>query len=426
MDINSIKGANPLCNSASQKQKSYLGNLRYEKDTVELSSKAKKSPSFADKVIGFFKNEQSAQQTSSDIESNEQTKNISFKGSISGTSSDKPLGPIGIAKELFNSVYYKAEYGENYYPKAIGRDEFLDNLINLMPNDTTNPNRKYFGYAAGTFQNISKKTFGDSLIAHRAYVEYYNKILDDIKSLSDAMTRNADETEKDYMQRVCSKYIQNSQKEETVKNNKLASLDYNNYDDSIPSEEEIILTEQEKQELVDKLNKNRPGVNLSYDDDMKTIANEWRYSYMGAGTPLYDEKFANACLQEIRRYETKENQPTVRWMGIYDSNDLNNYIDSIPQEGETYSFPRFQSFSKNPVAAETQFRDDNPDKNIKVIVYPKRKTSQARDMGSGPKYGNNEVVYPKNSKFKVIHKGWEEGKSKNGYFPRYCVYLQEE
>lgn len=334
-----------------------------------------------------------------------------------------------VAQKLYDSAYKKCM--NFYFPKSLSKLEFLEKFVNLLPDNTVDFDKNYFEKIKENFKELDNKEFGNTIISHISYVQQYENLLDNITEIGMATPIEDGETPKNFMQRIIDIYKKELETEESLKQQKISSVKYDPCDFSTPKDEDVVLKEQEKKILIDKLNENRPSAKLSYEDSMKTIANEWRYSYMGAGIPLYrksaqDAKFANACLQELPRYEHKEGQPVVRWMNIYEPDKLCGYINSIPNEGETYTFERLQSFSKNTYKAETEFSDYNPDKNIKIVVYPKRKISQARDMGAGQKYGANEIVYPTGSKFKVIYKGYEEGSCKEGAFPRYCVYLQEE
>lgn len=333
-----------------------------------------------------------------------------------------------VSNELFNLLNYKYDFSESFIPSAkLNRSEILAEFANMLGKQNCDFSEDDIKQIISSYKKQNSDIVANNKISEGdlRYIELYENMFDDVINIIDSSPKKYNETSKEYMLRVKTQYDKKLQSEENAKQKKINGIVFNPADAVQTQEEKIVLTQEEKNELVDKLNKNRPGANLSYDDNMKKIANKWRLSYMGEGNSVRDDKFSRACLQELPKYESKNGEPLARWMHIYDKNELRKYINSIPDEGATYSFDRFQSFAKSNVYAETEFRDDNREMNVKVTVYPKRKTTQAYDMGTG-KYGSNEIVYPKNSRFKVVHKGWEEYSDGKRAFPRYCIYLQEE
>ena len=71
------------------------------------------------------------------------------------------------------------------------------------------------------------------------------------------------------------------------------------------------------------------------------------------------------------------------------------------------------------------FSDLNVDKNIKMVVTPKSKLTQAFDIGES-KYGSDEVIYGATQKFEVLKKGFEIVTNPDGRRHRqYVIYLKE-
>ena len=105
------------------------------------------------------------------------------------------------------------------------------------------------------------------------------------------------------------------------------------------------------------------------------------------------------------------------------------YIQDFPEVGETYAPLRIQSFAKTLNGAEVHrgnnFSDLNVDKNIKMVVTPKSKLTQAFDIGES-KYGSDEVIYGATQKFEVLKKGFEIVTNPDGRRHRqYVIYLKE-
>ena len=251
---------------------------------------------------------------------------------------------------------------------------------------------------------------------------------------------SSNESSLDYFNKITTIYNEKQKQICVEKENKIKENLVFSEVDSSSNDNKIELTPEEKLVLVDNINKQRKGLEpYTIEDDMRNLAQVWTSLYVSGGMPInnpVDTKIANACLQELPQYVpgTRNKDPyapVCRWMQFAIHNgDYDNFINSLPEEGEILNVDRIQSCSKDLKQAENEFRDNNPDMKVKYIIYPKSKISQAADIGDR-KYGNNEVIYPAGTKFKVLHKGIEECELKNntpaesGSVVRYCVYLQE-
>ncbi len=63
--------------------------------------------------------------------------------------------------------------------------------------------------------------------------------------------------------------------------------------------------------------------------------------------------------------------------------------------------------------------------DVKLIIHPQGKKSQAIDIGYG-QYGANEAIYPKNSKFVVVDKRLVEHVENGESTYRWIVEMQEK
>lgn len=251
---------------------------------------------------------------------------------------------------------------------------------------------------------------------------------------------NNDETSLNYFNRITTIYNEKQKQISLEKDNKIKENLVFSDVDTLATDNKIELTTEEKQFLVDVINEERKGLEpYDIETDMKILANAWVDQYIScyANTPSAKyTKITNACLQELPKYvpgsiNKDPYAPVCRWMGFaLNDGSYDNFINALPEEGEILNVERIQSCSKNLTYAENEFRDNNSGKNVKYIIYPKSKVSKAVDIGRR-KYGDNEVIYPADTKFKVLHKGIEEYELKNynrnssGSIARYYVYLQE-
>lgn len=293
---------------------------------------------------------------------------------------------------------------------------------------------------------LDPNTYNDSLgyIQNIDYVglklKLFKNRFSDFIGIVQENPMNNYENSLDYFNRVTTIYNEKQKQISLEKDNKIKENLVFSEVDSSSNNNKIELTTEEKQILVDNINKQRKGLEpYDINDDMSNLANIWASLYVSGGMPINsaeDTKIANACLQELPKYVpgTRNKDPyapVCRWMNfaLHDGS-YDNFINSLPEEGEILNVDRIQSCSKNLTYAENEFRDNNSDMKVKYIIYPKSKVSKAVDIGSH-KYGNNEVIYPAGTKFKVLHKGIEEyelknyGHNESGSIARYCVYLQE-
>ena len=114
-----------------------------------------------------------------------------------------------------------------------------------------------------------------------------------------------------------------------------------------------------------------------------------------------------------------EFEPVYRWMKISDTND---FIEKFPRNGETYTLNNNVSCSMNKFYAEEDYCDTNPLMNVKFVIHPKSKISRAKVLGY-----NQEVIYKKDEKFKVLSKDlveYTDTKSGTSNF-KWEIHLQE-
>ena len=169
---------------------------------------------------------------------------------------------------------------------------------------------------------------------------------------------------------------------------------------------------------------------LKPDCDVKDIAWCWRQKYIEGGwlNGGYSDSCIDAFLEKtLPRYEIKDGEQLGRWMR---RDDLCKYIQDFPEVGETYTPGRIQSFAKTLNGAEryrgNNFSDSNIDLNVKMVVTPKAKLTQAFDMGEG-KYGSDEAIYGATQEFEVLNKGFEIVTNPDGRRHRqYVIYLKEK
>ena len=169
---------------------------------------------------------------------------------------------------------------------------------------------------------------------------------------------------------------------------------------------------------------------LKPDCDVKDIAWCWRQKYIEGGwlNGGYSDSCIDAFLEKtLPRYEIKDGEQLGRWMR---RDDLCKYIQDFPEVGETYTPGRIQSFAKTLNGAEryrgNNFSDSNIDLNVKMVVTPKAKLTQAFDMGEG-KYGSDEAIYGATQEFEVLNKGFEIVTNPDGRRHRqYVISLKEK
>lgn len=152
----------------------------------------------------------------------------------------------------------------------------------------------------------------------------------------------------------------------------------------------------------------------------KTRLNYMSIYAMISSSSNYPADFQNALLQYFPRYETAESnnqhfkyEPVYRWLCI---DDIETFLKDF-KVGHEYSYPRKQSCAKSKKGAEGEFCDNKSAYNVKFRIHPKNKITKAYDIkdydynkmtnyelsdDTYPVYRNEEVIYPANTKFKVL------------------------
>ena len=271
------------------------------------------------------------------------------------------------------------------------------------------------------------KEFGDGLVlsnldaSSAAFCEYVNEKFRIIKEIIDKTPKDKTENATGYFDKIKKAFLEH----EDLTNNQYNKLSSSiRYRRAFYEQTQMLLSEQEKTEIAKK---------YGY-EDFKSFAQYFIKKYVGGADAAtlkmnedeYEKIFTSALQDAYLNYMPQETNPQVvcRWLRI---NKLDDFIKSFPND--EYIAQKHMSCSKNLYFAENEFKDANPAMSVKFIIFPKTKNKfLAYDVG-GQKYGNNEVIYPKDTKFKVLHKGWEEisGQecSKEFINRKYVIYLQE-
>ncbi len=331
------------------------------------------------------------------------------------------------------------------YLELINTDDILNKIENMLENGNYNMEISDYKKLFGIFSETLKSFYNDKSSCITEYISYpgilakekiINQMSDKIINIMNSNSKEESETSLDYFKRVRNLYNQEKENDEKIKQDKLNNLEYS-LTDEVPVEK-VEITDEERREYAKEFD-------LPEDTPLEDIAYKWKKRYIRGGGSRENPKMITAFLQTMPRYDSSKfffkgglYQPVVRWMQFinepYDGYmTLDDYIKSIPEEGEIYTFDRQQSCSKQFNYCENEFADYSMDKNVKLIIYPKSQVSKAYDFVEG-KYGDREVMYPAGTQFKVIHKGWEEfsveerfmrnpQKPENG--ARYVIYLQE-
>ncbi len=184
-----------------------------------------------------------------------------------------------------------------------------------------------------------------------------------------------------------------------------------------------------KARIIDEINSQFGYEVLKSDCAIEDIARLWKIKYVEGG--WLDGGYSPSCIdafleRSLPRFEAEDGGQLGRWMC---RDDMYKYIQDFPEIGETYAPLRIQSFAKTLGGAEVHrgnnFSDLNVAKNIKMVVTPKSKLTQAFDIGEG-KYGSDEVIYGATQKFEVLKKGFEIVTNPDGRRHRqYVIYLKE-
>lgn len=360
--------------------------------------------------------------------------------------------PHTMTQESQISNVFESKYKEmkNKTAESVG-DEILDMLksIESKGDELSHAEFQEFFKKAS---NSTKKDFSkykcenayydSARLDLKAQMKKKEIFLDDVGAVIKESPKKADETISQYFERILTKQKELKIKKETDVLGKIKSqLKYT--DDALIAK--VILTNDEKQELATTL-KNL-GCDVNMESSIEDLAFQWRQKYISGG---FFDSFSNpriekACLQELERYSSKSygraegkyvQEPVYRWL----KGGLDDVIKNIPEEGAVYQYPKLQSCSKNSKYGEAyggfdtqyNFTDWQDTYSMKFVIHPKSSVSKAYSVGEG-KYGDCEVLYPSNAKFKVLSKrlvevnkaDYPEFTEKKGSFLRWVVDLQE-
>lgn len=216
---------------------------------------------------------------------------------------------------------------------------------------------------------------------------------------------------------------------------KLNQIQSMRQESSVPAKiNPIELSGDEVQELVTYLNKH--GETCSTDDSIEDLAWKWEKVYRSSGyTPnVLNPKIEDAMIVRNKRYTMPDTETggrsassLNRWMYV---DDMDSFINGLPEVGSVYSPNRIQSFSTMKHSAETHFSDFESRNNVKIVVLPANKTTSAFQIEN--KYNSDcEVVYPSTTQFRVLYKGVEEYPKDfscdpaKGSHQMYTIYLEE-
>ncbi len=216
---------------------------------------------------------------------------------------------------------------------------------------------------------------------------------------------------------------------------KLNQMQSMRQESSVPAKiNPIELSGDEVQELVTYLNKH--GETCSTDDSIEDLAWKWEKVYRSSGyTPnVLNPKIEDAMIVRNKRYTMPDTETggrsassLNRWMFV---DDMDSFINGLPEVGGVYSPNRIQSFSTMKHSAETHFSDFESRNNVKIVVLPANKTTSAFQIEN--KYNSDcEVVYPSTTQFRVLYKGVEEYPKDfscdpaKGSHQMYTIYLEE-
>ena len=130
---------------------------------------------------------------------------------------------------------------------------------------------------------------------------------------------------------------------------------------------------------------------------------------------FYNSNYVDTDYKKEFKYE-----PVYRWISF--TNPESDHIEKLPRNGEVFESDRILSCSMNKVYAEDDYNDENPRMNVKYTIHPKSEISNARILGY-----NQEVLYPKGQKFKMLDKELVEyvTPDKDKSFFRWEIHIQE-
>ncbi len=171
----------------------------------------------------------------------------------------------------------------------------------------------------------------------------------------------------------------------------------------------------------------------------KQIYNAWKKGHLGSFK--FDDKDIQVAVMQLGgRYNSKKpqdtealyeviaekkykqdfvNEPVYHWFGC---KDPEKFVAQLPKVGDIYELPQLHCCSTHKHYAENDYGDHISGLDIKFIMHPKSETSRAYNVGY-----NQEVVYPKGEKFRILDKELVEyidPKTNYGYY-RWEVHMQE-
>jgi hypothetical protein len=270
----------------------------------------------------------------------------------------------------------------------------------------------------------------NSIKGESNHVLEHNKFINDILKTIDETAQIQGENTSSYLERIMAKRIEFFKNKKDSFNqaikSKLTYLDN--------SEEKIVtLTKEEVETLKNELNEI-----FKYGNSERTVgtsidhmAYTWKHKYIsGGGSWAGSDKSETAILQSFPRYNSGagdifDKEPVYRFLSI---NDVEGFLKQFEKAGSEYSYPKLQSCAKYRKGGDT-FMDYGTHLNVKFVIHPKSGVSKAHNIGKG-KYGNSEIIYPANAKFRYIGKVNEEifpsnYKQEGRSFDRWEIHLQE-
>ena len=277
--------------------------------------------------------------------------------------------------------------------------------------------------------------------------EYNKKVFIGLTRIANRTPQKEGEKISSYLDRIIKNYKRREKQLEDFRVENIKNrLEYSS-DNKIRSIKKE-LSEEEKSEIIEYLNKEieenyselKP---LTNDSSISKILSTWTLMCVGSHNILpkdiekelfdfledynssdkpktkidyvfYDERFVKNNYKQDFKYE-----PIYRWMKFPKTND---FIDNFPCNGEIYTIDNNISCSMNKFYAEEKFCDSNPLMNVKLVIHPKSKISKAKVLGY-----NQEVIYKKDEKFKVLSKDlveYTDTKSGTSNF-KWEIHLQE-
>ena len=311
----------------------------------------------------------------------------------------------------------------------ISFDEILNTIKNYIENGNYDLNREDFkrifeDYDVSEYTEDCQSGYyirlSNDVIS---YCQFANSKFSRIRTIIDNTAKEENESTLDYYKKIVEIFNRQDAELSKDRENVLSNIEY---DSVFENKKHNTLNEAEKLEIAKRHNF----------DNFNSYALCFIDEYVGGGEKTtanlkkgeYEKVFTAALESGFKPYEDEYKLKTLsRWLAINDN--YYDFFNSIPDEGEIYTAPFHQSCSKYSDCAETRFRKSNNDMDVEFVIYPKNEDKfKAYDIGLH-KFGDSEVIYPKDTQFRVIHKGWEEFETtsfgKRNVVRRYMIYMQE-